>query len=257
MTGAPRSFVARIALLAKRKNTEILVGAGSVEFYEKGDGTWGFTAYNSTYFFDAFQSPAVRYDKMVPLPFGEYLPFTDYFPWIKEYIRGPGDFERGTVPLVYQGRSARFATPICYEAILPSVCNQYEDAELLVNVTNDAWFGDTSETWQHGMLTTFRSVELGIPLYRSTVTGTSFLVEPHGRVFHQTETFTAYNRIIPVRKGRVWTLYGALVPYGLQDWLIWLCMLGLLGVVVIGPWVRRRQADPVSPPGSAGSSPDP
>src|SRR5690606_15659256 len=94
--------------------------------------------------------------------FGEYLPFGDTFPVLYEWSPNSGAFSPGTSfePLRYGDH--RLATMICYEDIIPSFVNKLVDAgepDLLVNMTNDAWFGDTAEPWQHLALAKFRSVE--------------------------------------------------------------------------------------------------
>lgn len=175
---------------------------------------------------------APHYDKMVPLPFGEYLPFASTFPILAEWIRGPGNFRAGTDPLVFDAQGTRFATPICYEAILGYVCDEYEAPDLLVNVTNDAWFGDTAASALHGMLATHRAIELGVPVFRSAYSGLSFVVEPQGRVKHTAPLFTEVVRVLPVRVRSFKT------PYGwLPDAFDALCALLLIGLEL-----RRRRA---------------
>lgn len=172
-----------------------------------------------------------HYDKMVPLPFGEYLPLAETFPWIADLIKGPGNFRAGTEPLVFDGDGVKMAAPICYEGILGYVCDQFEDAYMLVNVTNDAWFGDTAASDLHGMLAAVRAVELGKPLFRSTYSGVSFVVEPHGRMYAETPLFTEVKRVLPVRVARVPTVYSVL-----GDWFV-VASAGLLA----GLWFSTRQ----------------
>lgn len=170
--------------------------------------------------------PPPSYDKIVPVPFGEYLPLATTFPWLGDLIKGPGNFRAGTEPVVFEGTSARFSTPICYEAILPRLCATYPDPEMLVNVTNDAWFGDTQATDLHGMLAAARAMELGRPLWRSAYSGRSFVVEPHGRMYAETELFTTVNRVIEVRKAAFPTWYGR---YG--DWFVMVCAVTLFAAL--------------------------
>lgn len=174
---------------------------------------------------DAFPE-APHYDKMVPLPFGEYLPFAETFPWLADLIEGPGNFRAGTEPLVFETEGVRFATPICYEGILDYVCDRFVDIDLLVNVTNDAWFGTGSASRLHGMLVSARAIELGLPVFRSAYTGTSFVVEPHGRIHDATGLFEAVARPVTVRLGKVDTVYAR---FG--DWFVVLCAV-LLGALL-------------------------
>jgi len=164
--------------------------------------------------------PNEHYDKMVPLPFGEYFPLASTFPWIADLIKGPGNFRAGTEAVVFDGAAGRIATPICYEAILPTVCRLFNQPELFVNVTNDAWFGATSASELHGMLVATRATELGVPMFRSTYSGVSFVVEPHGHLYAKTGLFERVSRVVGVRMLTVTTWYGL---WG--DWFVFLCAL--------------------------------
>jgi len=216
--------------LAKAGGFEMFVGGGTVNRLAV-DGKEEVEAYNSVYLFGADGAILGRYDKVVPLPFGEYLPLAHVFPWLADLIQGPGDFRAGQFPNVLVGKH-RLATPICYEAILPGLCRRYEHPELFLNPTNDAWFGDTSAPWQHGMLAASRSVELGLPLVRSGYTGASFVVEPHGRIHSVMPPFVRGNQVVRVRMLDVPTVYRR---FG--DWFVGVCALGLLAA-----WAVTRKA---------------
>lgn len=230
----------RLKDLAKRLNAEIIVGASAVEYSVRPDGKRERTSFNSVYHFDPAGNQT-RYDKLVPLPFGEYLPLSDTFPFIRDWIQGPGNFRAGVKPVVFEGK-VRIGTPICYEAILPQVCRRFPDIDLLINGSLDTWFGDTAATHQHGMLAAARATELGIPLVRAGYTGVSMIVEPHGRITAETEPFVQVNRIVTVRMAKIPTVYKALTPYRLQDWFVWLCMIGLVTGRIVTPWWQRRRA---------------
>ncbi len=173
-----------------------------------------------------------HYDKIVPLPFGEYLPFAEYYPWLASQIQGVGNFRAGTEAIVFDAGGVRFGTPICYEGILDHVCDRFEDIDVLVNVTNDAWFGETAASDLHGMLVTARAMELGLPVFRSAYSGTSFVVEPHGAILAKTPLFTEVVRPVTVRLARFDTPYRR---FG--DWFVALCA----GVVVVGLGMARRR----------------
>ncbi len=189
---------------------------------------------------ELFPAPP-HYDKMVPLPFGEYLPGAQTFPWIADLIEGPGNFRAGTEAVVFESNGGRLATPICYEAILGYVCDEYEAPDLFVNVTNDAWFGDTAASALHGMLVAIRAVELGTPVFRSAYSGLSFVVEPHGRIHAQTELFEEAHRMVPVRVKTFDTLFA---KWG--SWWVWVSAL----VCALAWWrTRQRAADSASAAG--------
>ena len=222
--------------LAKKGGFEMVIGAGTRE--REVDEEMGEThvrVFNSVYFFGEDGEVAGRYHKMVPLPFGEYLPFAETFPFLADLIEGPGNFRAGEEPVVVQTDHARIAAPICYEAILPSVCHRFPDPDLLVNGTNDAWFGDTAAPHQHAMLAAVRAVELGVPVFRSAYSGVSMVIEPHGHTYATTEPFTQVNRIVTVRLGKFGTLYRR---HG--DWFVGASFLLLLIGFGIAPWTRSK-----------------
>jgi apolipoprotein N-acyltransferase len=130
-----------------------------------------------------------RYDKQYLLAFGEYLPFGDTFPILYKWSPHSGRFSPGTSlePLIVdiKGVEHKVSALICYEDILPGFTNRavsHADPELLVNMTNDAWFGDTTEPWQHLALAKFRAVEHRRFLVRSTNSGVSAVIDPNGAV---------------------------------------------------------------------------
>ena len=135
-----------------------------------------------------------RYDKEYLLAFGEYIPFGDTFPSLYTASPNSSHFSSGTSlePLVW-GKH-RLSTLICYEVILPSYVNKmvaHADPDLLVNLTNDAWFGDSTEPWIHLALAKLRAVEHRRYLVRATNSGVSAIVDANGRVTMHGSTFTA------------------------------------------------------------------
>jgi apolipoprotein N-acyltransferase len=133
-----------------------------------------------------------RYDKQYLLAFGEYLPFGETFPALYEYSPNSSHFSSGDSidPLVWGEH--RISAMICYEDILPGFVNgmvRHADPDLLVNLTNDAWFGDSTEPWIHLALAKMRAIEHRRYLVRSTNSGVSALVDPVGRVPLHGDTF--------------------------------------------------------------------
>ncbi len=188
-----------------------------------------------------------RYDKEFLLAFGEYLPFGDTFPILYKWSPNSGKFSSGTAldPLVIQTAKAthKVTALICYEDILPAFTNRAvnaADPELLVNITNDAWFGDTSEPWEHLALSQFRAIEHRRYLARSTNSGVSAIVDPVGRVIQHGGTFRAegIDGIVHwMRGGTVYELVGD-VPY----WL--------LSLAAVAAAFRKRRGGPPSPEAS-------
>jgi apolipoprotein N-acyltransferase len=221
-----------LAEISQQRGFELLVGGGTrLREVDPEMGETEVRVFNSVYHFTPEGGVAGHYDKMVPLPFGEYMPLAETAPWLVSWIEGPSDFRAGKDAVLFQTRLGRAAAPICYEAILPEVCRRFDAPDLMVNVTNDAWFGDSAATWQHGMLAMLRAVELGIPLVRSAYTGTSFVAEPHGHVYARTQPFEDVVMHVPIRKAKVATIYAA---WG--DWFVGLC-----AAVAAVAWAARRR----------------
>ncbi len=233
--------------LAKNMDAPILFGGGFAE--KRVDPLTGrnYTEQrNSIYLMSKEGELVQRYDKMVPLPFGEYLPFADTFPILKEWIKGPGDFEAGTVPVQFElehptAGTIQMTSPICYEAILNTfVRKNLGESQLFVNVTNDGWFGDTAAPHQHAMLSAVRSVENGVPMIRLAYTGISMHVDPTGYTTNETEPFTRVVRVLTTPVGRIRTIYSII-----GDLFSWLCVLVMAGTIIhaIVDW-RRLSVTP-------------
>ncbi len=144
--------------------------------------------YNSSILVRPDGSVAELYNKMILMPFGEYTPFASLFPWLAEINATAGQFTAGSGPAVLSfplsdGRQARLSPLICYEDIVPELGRDAtrRGAEVLINQTNDAWFGDTIAPYQHHMIAAFRAIENRRYLVRSTNTGLTAVVDPLGR----------------------------------------------------------------------------
>ena len=244
----PRAFrVGRImSNTAKNSRAPVLFGGGFAE--QKTDPNTGrqyFEQRNSIYLMSEEGELTTRYDKMVPLPFGEYIPGAETFPILKEWIKGPGDFQRGTEPVTFEietdtAGTVRFTTPICYEAIMSSlVRTQLADVDLMIVVTNDGWFGDTPAPHQHAMLSAIRAMELGVPQVRIAYTGVSLNILPNGDIEHETDPFTHVVRTVDIPVGRIPTVYSRI-----GDLFAYLC--GLMAIV--GVVLARRRDPAVTPP---------
>jgi apolipoprotein N-acyltransferase len=152
----------------------------------------GYVLYNSALLSDASGNVTGRYDKQFLLAFGEYLPFGDLLPVLYEWSPKSGHFTPGKTLEPLRLQDHQIATFICYEDIIPSFVNsimRHGDANLLVNLTNDAWFGNTTEPWIHLALAKFRAIEQRRFFVRSTNSGISAFVDPVGRVLAHTQPF--------------------------------------------------------------------
>jgi len=195
-------------------------------------------ARNTAYLLDASGHMAGRYDKVKLLAFGEYLPFADWFPQLKRWIQGVGDFAPGeSLDPICTG-DACFGVLICYEAILDGLSREMvrRGARFLVNITNDVWFGDTSCPEQHLMLASLRAVENRVWMVRVANTGISACIDPFGRIHCRTPLFEQAQRVCEVELLEVPSLYRA---WG--NWFPLLCS-GLCLFLALTAVIQRRFA---------------
>ncbi len=147
--------------------------------------------YNSAIMVSPNGSITDRYDKQHLVPFGEYMPFRKLpiiGSWLDKrlgpVVQSMGDFESGSSSEPLTCSKARIGVLICFESIFPNIAriSVENGANLLVNITNDAWFGRSSAPWQHLSMAVFRAVENRRSLVRSANTGVSGFIDPLGRV---------------------------------------------------------------------------
>jgi apolipoprotein N-acyltransferase len=159
--------------------SSVLTGIIRRDIDEKGHSRF----YNSLVAVDGLGRLVAAYDKVHLVPFGEYMPMRQWLPF-PAIAADIGDFTRGDGV-----RSLRvlglppFSPLICYEAIFPdSSVDPTDRPDLIVNVTNDAWYGNTIGPYQHFAIARVRAIEQGLPLARSANTGISGMVDPLGRI---------------------------------------------------------------------------
>ncbi|MFH1201690.1 MAG: apolipoprotein N-acyltransferase [Candidatus Omnitrophota bacterium] len=160
--------------LAKKIKTPILLGLVSVE---------GNNYFNSAILVSQEGSIVKRYDKIHLVPFGEYIPLRKALPFL-ETVVPIGDFTAGKHYTVFP-YPVKSSVLICFEDIFPEISRRFaqKGADLLINVTNDAWFSDTSAPYQHLASSIFRAVENRLPLVRSANTGISCFIDSSGKIF--------------------------------------------------------------------------
>lgn len=153
---------------------------GAPRFERAADGS--LRAWNSLHAMDGDGVIHASFDKFHLVPFGEYVPFRDFLP-IDRIVPGGIDFSAGPGPQLVAIRGLPLASPlICYEVIFPgAVVPDIGRAEMLLNLTNDSWFGQSAGPYQHFAAARLRAVEEGLPLVRSAGGGISAVVDPYGR----------------------------------------------------------------------------
>ncbi len=156
--------------------------SGAYEQDEKG------AIYNSLVLFDKKGQFIDSYRKTYLLAFGEYFPGATYYPKLKEWFPMVSDFGRGMGAKTIQWNDTKIGAQICYESLFDGFSKSLVDegSQLIVNVTNDSWFGKLSEPYQHGYMTLARALEFRVPLVRSTNTGISTVISSDGTIHEQT-----------------------------------------------------------------------
>jgi apolipoprotein N-acyltransferase len=226
--------------------------------------------YNRATLIDPLGRETGFYDKVHLVPFGEYLPWPWLIGWLRSLSGNIGNFSPGqkgrllTIYLVPRAvlawldgslpaglkagvrerllgpRAFHLGVLICYESIFPDLARAQVagGAHLLVNITNDAWFGRTSAPFQHQAHMILRAVENRRPVARAANTGFSGFIDPTGRLFDRTdlETVDARSALLPVMSGQtVYTRFGHYL-----DWLSVLLAFAIIGRMIILWKIRRN-----------------
>lgn len=157
----------------------LIVGAVRVE----SDAAGGIAAWNSLHAIDSRARMLANYDKHHLVPFGEYVPFRGILP-IDKVVPGSLDFSAGPgVATVRVPGLPPLSPSICYEIVFPGRAVDAADRPgLIVNLTNDSWFGYSAGPFQHFAAAKLRAVEEGVPVVRAAGGGISGIVDPFGRV---------------------------------------------------------------------------
>lgn len=169
----------QVHALPKRLETSLLVG--SPAYNRLAENRYEY--FNSAYLLTPEGGDPARTDKVHLVPFGEYVPLGKLLSFIDKLVVGVGDFSPGKVnPLELHDTS--IGVLVCYEVIFPELAREYvrKGSGLLVNITNDAWFGRSSAPYQHLAMSRFRAIENRIWLVRAANTGISAFISPSGRV---------------------------------------------------------------------------
>ncbi|MDD5450084.1 MAG: apolipoprotein N-acyltransferase [Candidatus Omnitrophica bacterium] len=177
-----------ISDLAKSIGIPILIGAvtATPDYY-----------YNSALLISAEGGILQQYDKLHLVPFGEYVPLERYFPFLRDLIGIPiGNFTAGHEHTVFKLNklyepkkpdklNTNFSVLICFEDTLPGLSRRFvkDGADFLVNITNDAWFMESSAPYQHLQASVFMAVENRRPVVRAANTGISCFIDQKGRIY--------------------------------------------------------------------------
>lgn len=205
---------------------------------DAGDDERRFRIWVGAKLLDPSGQVALRYHKIRLVPFGEYVPVQSVLAaaGVGKLVERAGDFTPGEELAVGPVDGHTVAAFICYEAIFPDLVRGFAQrgADLLVNITNDGWYGRTSAPYQHMAMAVFRAVENGKYLVRAANTGITAVVDPRGRVLRKTALF---DRTVLVADAGIVRERTPYARYG--DAFAWSC-LGAAVALTASVLARRR-----------------
>ncbi|MCL2220169.1 MAG: apolipoprotein N-acyltransferase [Chitinispirillia bacterium] len=187
----------------------------------------------------------VPYHKIMLVPFSEIMPFQAQFPILSRINLAGAGFKRGTSETVFSVNDNLNVAPyICYEIIFPSFVSRrlHESTNMLVNITNDGWFGRSSGPYQHAAMAQMRSIENGITLARAANSGISMFVDPVGRVIARTGLYTREMVVMDVPTYRIMTYYGR---FG--DWFVMVCFI-IAAAGIFSIFVKKKRPGEITNP---------
>src|SRR5712671_3279744 len=180
-----------------------------------------------------------RYDKIHLVPFGEYLPFPRLLAFAGGLTKEVGEFQRGTSREPLVAGNAKLGVFICYESVFPGEVREFADhgAQVLVNISNDGWYGDSGAYAQHLNQTRMRAIENDRWILSATDTGVTASIDPWGRIAAQVPRKQRTILIAPYALTSVTTFY---TRHG--DWYAYLCAIISVGAL-LGRFASRRKVD--------------
>lgn len=221
--------------LARELKSYLLFGSPAHEL--RNDST---VFLNSAFVISPSGKTIARGDKMHMVPFGEYVPLGRFFPFVSKLVTGIGDFSPGehATPLPIGRTQAGLL--VCYEVVFPELARDYvrNGARILINITNDAWFGNSSAPYQHLSIATFRAVETRTPLIRAANTGITAIIDQNGHIRTMTGLFEETYKTGEVSPGTADSLY-----LRIGDIPAWICVVLMAGIVLT-TWTKSRKIKP-------------
>ena len=193
---------------------------------------------NSVHYIGPDGNTAAIYNKVHLVPFGEYTPIVSYLPFLAKLTAIGADFKPGEGHKPIETDVGKVGILICFEGIFPYITNETvrQGAEVLVNVTNDAWYNRTSAPYQHFAFYIFRAIETDRYVLRAANTGISGIIDPRGRIEGKTPIFSeeVFRGWYALKNTQ--TFY---VRHG--DYFVLLCLVFLVAAVGVG-LARKRKA---------------
>jgi len=221
---------AQVLDLIRKSHGYFILGSPSFRVDEGG-----IRYFNSAFLLAPDGNVVGKYDKVHLVPYGEYVPLKKYLPFLGKMVEAVGDFEPGETGRLLSLGEKKVGVLICFEVIFPELARAavQNGAQLLVSITNDAWFGTTSAPYQHLSMAVFRAVETRRALARAANTGVSAFVDPVGRILDDTPLFEEAVRTRSLPWMDVKTVYGC---YG--NFFAIGCIVIAFVFIGLGLWAR-------------------
>ena len=230
------SFRSAISTLARQANAWVL--AGSIGINNASQNPEQPTRiYNSAQLVSPSGEWAGRYDKVHLVPFGEYVPFKRLFAFAGGLTKEVGDFSPGVSRIPLQADGMKLGVFICYESIFPDEVRQFaaQGAQVLVNISNDGWYGDSGAYAQHLKQARMRAVENARWLLRDTNTGVTAAIDPYGRIVASVPRKVRTALQAPYAVSSATTFY---TRHG--DWFAYLCAIICVGALILRFSIREK-----------------
>jgi apolipoprotein N-acyltransferase len=225
-TNDPR-FRDPVSELAKQTGDWVIAGSIGIN-PAMHNGSTGSQIFNSAALISPQGEWTSRYDKVHLVPFGEYLPFPKLFAFAGGLTKEVGEFQRGSSRSPLVAGNERLGTFICYESIFPNEVRQsvLQGADVLVNISNDGWYGDSGAWQQHLQQTRMRAIENERWLLSATNTGLTAAIDPWGRITAEVPRKQRTALVAPYALISSTTFY---TRHG--DWFAWLCAIISVGTI--------------------------
>ena len=216
----------------RANDTSVLTGAPWYEIVDREARKIQF--YNSAILLGEDGRYHGKYYKSHLVPFGEYVPFKKFLPFLAPLVEAVGDFTPGIIETPLGQDAARAGILICFESVFPDLSRQWVEAgaNMLVNLTNDAWYGKSSAPSQSLAMTVLRAVETRRSVVRSANTGISAFITPLGEITSRSDIFVPWaekQELVLNAERTVWVRFGYhFAPFCLGVALLGLFMAGFL-----------------------------
>jgi apolipoprotein N-acyltransferase len=225
-------FRAWMAKMARESNSYLMIGSTALA-PDRGQQQM----FNSALVIDPSGNALGRYDKIHIVPFGEYVPLRDLLFFAGKLTREVGEFSRGSERYVFDLNGTRMAVFICYESIYPGEVRQFaaNGAQVLINISDDGWFGNSGAPAQHLQMARMRALENHRWVLVSTNSGITVSIDPLGRVVKRAPSDVRTALVAPYAPIAETTIY---TQYG--DFFAWTCVVISLMAVLLRWRIRAR-----------------